>query len=367
MNQAARLLIKKYFDQHSFVGSSIESFNQFIDQELQAIIEENKLIEPTIIPPNVDSFKIKLDKIWVTKPELTEADGSKRNIYPVEARLRKISYAAPIFLEVSAHINEVQRETFTTQIGSLPVMLKSNYCHLNKLSREELIAKGEDPDDAGGYFIINGTERVLVNIEDLSSNHVLVEEASTGPSKFVGKLFSESGSYKIPHSLEQMKDGLFYLTFTRVRRVPLIVILKALGLLKDEDIMTSVSRERQFDELLVNLFDHVGIKTPDDALDAVAKHMGITQSKEIRNERVTELLDKYLLPHIGLRKEDRLAKAYNLCKMLRKYLLVSNAEAPVDNKDHYMNKRIKLAGDLLADLFRVNLKVLIGDMMYNFQ
>ncbi len=367
MNQAARLLIKKYFDQHSFVGSSIESFNQFIDQELQAIIEENKLIEPTIIPPNVDSFKIKLDKIWVTKPELTEADGSKRNIYPVEARLRKISYAAPIFLEVSAQINEVQRETFTTQIGSLPIMLKSNYCHLNKLTREDLIAKGEDPDDAGGYFIINGTERVLVNIEDLSSNHVLVEKASTGPSKFVGKLFSESGSYKIPHSLEQMKDGLFYLTFTRVRRVPLIVILKALGLLKDEDIMVSVSKERHFDEVLVNLFEYVGIKTPDDALDAVAKHMGITQSKEIRNERVTELLDKYLLPHIGLRKEDRLSKAHNLCKMLRKYLLVSNAEAPVDNKDHYMNKRIKLAGDLLADLFRVNLKVLIGDMMYNFQ
>jgi DNA-directed RNA polymerase beta subunit len=47
--------------------------------------------------------------------------------------------------------------------------------------------------------------------------------------------------------------------------------------------------------------------------------------------------------------------------------LVSNGELSEDDKDHYMNKRIKLSGDLLADLIRVNLKVLIGDLLYNFQ
>jgi len=40
------------------------------------------VIEPTIIPSNVEEFKIKFDKIWVTKPEITEADGSKRKVYP---------------------------------------------------------------------------------------------------------------------------------------------------------------------------------------------------------------------------------------------------------------------------------------------
>ncbi len=362
----SRVLIKKYFDENSFVKSSIESFNYFIEHELQHIIDENRTVEPTIIPPNVESFNIRLDKIWVTKPEITEADGSKRNIYPVEARLRKISYAAPVFLEVSSHINGVQRETLTTQIGSLPIMLKSSFCHLNKLSRDEIIQKGEDPEDAGGYFVINGTERVLVNIEDLAPNHFMVEEAS-GPSPYVGKVFSESGSYKIPHSIERMKDGIFYLSFTRVRRIPLIIVIKALGLMKDEDIVTAVSKEKQYDEILINLFEYVTIKTVDDAMDWIAKHMGISQPKDVRMERVAELLDRYLLPHIGLKKEDRAMKAFNLCKLLHKYMAVANQEVPVDSKDHYMNKRVKLAGELLADLFRVNLKVLIGDMLYNFQ
>src|SRR3990167_8579113 len=205
MYKYGKILIQKYFEEQSFVDSDIESFNHFVDKELQNIIEENKEIVPTIIPHNIDDFKIKFDKIWVTKPEITEADGSKRKVFPIEARLRKITYSAPIFIDVSAHINDVQRESFTTQIGNLPIMLKSKNCHLYKLSSEELITQGEDPDDPGGYFIINGTEKVLINIEDLAANRMLVEKES-GSRLFIGKLFSERGSFKIPHTLERPKD-----------------------------------------------------------------------------------------------------------------------------------------------------------------
>ncbi|MBS3109052.1 DNA-directed RNA polymerase subunit B'' [Candidatus Woesearchaeota archaeon] len=366
MNKS-QVMIKKYFDEHSVVESNIMSFNNFIDVELQKIIEENNDIEPTIIPHNIDEFKIRFDKIWVTQPEITEADGSKRFVYPIEARLRKITYSAPCFIDVSAHINGVQRETFTTQVVNIPIMLKSKYCHLSKMSREELSKRGEDPTDPGGYFIINGTEKALVIIEDLAPNRMMVEKTSIGPSSYVGKMFSERGSFKIPHSIERMKDGIFYITFTRVKRVPLIVVLKALGLLKDEEIMKFVSPEKPSDEVLVNLYEFVSIKSEEDALDYIAKKIGITQSREIRVERIKEVLDKYLLPHLGTRREERIFKAYNLCKMLKKYIRVSREELPVDDKDHYMNKRLKLSGDLMADLFRVNLKVLIADILYNFQ
>ena len=169
-----RTVINSYFKERSLANEAIESFNILIEKELQQIIEENGDIEPTIIPHNIDEFKIRFDKIWVTMPEITEADGSKRIIYPMEARLRKLTYSAPIYIEVSAHVNGVQRESFTTQVGNLPIMLKSKNCHLSKLSKEELVDKGEDPDDPGGYFIINGTEKVLVNIEDLAPNKMLV-------------------------------------------------------------------------------------------------------------------------------------------------------------------------------------------------
>ena len=308
MHNTAKLLIQKYFDKHSFVRSDIESFNEFVEKELQKVIED-----------------------------------------------------------ISAHINDVQRESFVIQVGNLPIMLKSNFCHLNKLNRDELIERGEDPDDPGGYFIINGTEKVIISVEDLSSNRLLVTATTTGTSKHVGKMFSEHGAFKIPHTIERLKDGIFYVSFMRIKRAPIIMVIKALGLLKDEEIMGTVSKDKQYDEVLVNLFEYVDIKTDEDAMDKIAKHMGITQSKEIRLERVSDILDRYLLPHVGTTKEFRLEKAVNLCKMLKKYIAVSSGESPLDDKDHYMNKRLKLSGDLLADLFRVNLRVLIDDLLYNFQ
>ena len=155
MYKYGKTLIQKYFEEQSFVDSDIDSFNNFIDKELLNIIEENREIIPTIIPHNIEEFKIRLDKIWVEKPKMTEADGSVRNIYPMEARLRKITYSAPCWITVSEHINGVQRESLDTQIGNLPIMLKSKWCHLHKLSNEELIAKGEDYDEPRGYLIIN--------------------------------------------------------------------------------------------------------------------------------------------------------------------------------------------------------------------
>jgi len=366
MADYSRLLMKKYFEENSLINADIRSFNYFIDVEMQKIIEENKVIEPTIIPSNVEDYKIMLDKITISKPEITEADGSKRNIYPVEARLRKLSYSAPIFIEISSHINGVQRESFKTQIGSIPIMLKSKYCHLHGMSRDELIEKDEDPDDPGGYFIINGTEKALVKIEDLAANKFLVSESSSGVTKYEGKIFSERGSYKIPHLMEKLKDGIVYISFTRVKRIPLLVIIKALGLVKDEDIMKCIDIGES-SEIFINLYEFVDVKTEDDAVDYIAKKIGIMQTKEIRMERTREILDKYLLPHIGLDKKDRLLKAQNLCKMMKKYLLTLNNTWPVDDRDHYMNKRLKMSGDLLADLVRANLKILIGDMLYNFQ
>jgi len=115
------------------------------------------------------------------------------------------------------------------------------------------------------------------------------------------------------------------------------------------------------------LIEYTSIKTEDEALDYIAKKIGVTQSKEVRVDRMREILDKYLLPHLGIKKEDRIFKAYNLCKMIKRFIRVSREELDTDDKDHYMNKKLKLSGDLLADLLRLNLKVLIGDLLYNFQ
>jgi len=359
------ILIKSYFKDKTIVGSNVLSFNNLIERGLQEVIEENKEAEPAIIPHNIEKFKIRFGRITVGKPEITEADGSKRPIYPIEARLRKISYSAPINLEISTYVNDVQRENFVTEVGKIPIMLRSKYCHLHGLSREELIKHGEDATDPGGYFIINGTEKVIVTVEDLAGNNFIVEEdASSGYS---GRYFASRGSYKIPHTFEKKKDGIYYLTFTRVKNMPIVVILKALGLVKDEEIMKAISMEKNYEEVILNLFEFVEIKTQDDAIDYIAKRIGVAQPKEIRMERTKELLNKYLLPNVGMEPAALRAKALNLCKMLKKFIDVSNGERSADDKDHYMNKRLRLSGDLLIDLFRVNFKILVGDILYNFQ
>ena len=374
-----KILIKKYFEEHNFVDSTMKSFNNFMENELQEIINERKEIVPTIIPPDVDEFKIKLDRIWISKPgdnnpiengpsgpSTTEADGSKREIYPTEARLRKLTYSAPVYIEVSAHINGVQRESFTTLLGNIPIMVRSKFCHLHGKNRDDLIKFGEDPDDPGGYFIINGTEKVIIDVEDLAANRFLVEKSST-TGKFTGKMFSEKGSFKIPHTIEKNKDGIFTLSFTRLKDVPAVLIIKALGVLKEEDIMKYVSSDKQYDEVLTNLYDFVDIKSEEEALDKIAKMIGMTQAKDVVIERMEDIIYKYLLPHLGTAKENNLAKARNICKMLKKYIDVANGIVKTDDKDHYMNKRLRMSGDLLGDLIRINLNILIEDLLYNFQ
>jgi len=364
----SKLLTKKYFEEFSLTESNIKSFNYLIEHELTKILNENAELEPQVLPPEIESFKIKLEKIWIEKPVIIEADGSKRQIYPMEARLRQLNYSAPIFIQLSTYVNGVQRETLTTQIGNIPIMLKSKYCYLHSLSPEELIEKGEDPDDPGGYFIINGTEKALVMMEDLAPNNFLVDKQSVGISKYVGKIFSESGTYKIQHVFEQLKDILFYISFTRVKRIPVFIVLKALGMTSDEEIIKAIDVDDIYiDEIYMNLYKFAEIKTQEEALDYIAKKIGITQPSEIRIERIKNMLEKFFLPHIGMESSDLKLKAYNLCKYIKYFILYSKEAIQKNDKDHLKNKRLKLAGELLADLIRVNLKILLNDAVYNFQ
>lgn len=366
MVKSYKKLITNYFKEHSFVESNIRSFNRFAEKDLQRIVDEVGEVVPTIIPQEFENYKIKLSNVKIGMPEITEADGSKRILLPREARLRQLTYAAPISITVSAHINGVQRESFTTEIGKLPIMLKSKFCHLTNMKEEELIKAGEDPVDVGGYFILNGNERVLIAVEDLASNKMFIKEASTGPSKFTAKLYSEQTNYRIPHTLEQMKDGIIHLSFARFRRVPIVAIIKALGLTKDQDIMQFISTEKIYDDVILNIYESRELKNQDDAVEFLAKRIGLTQ-KELRAERTLEQLDRYLLPHLGMTSKDRLAKAQNLCKIIKRFIMVASEGVEPLNQDHYVNKRLKLSGDLLEDLFRVNMRSLVQDMLYNFQ
>ncbi|MBT4670236.1 DNA-directed RNA polymerase subunit B'' [archaeon] len=362
-----KLLIKKFFEEHSFIESSLNSFNKFIEVEMQKTISEIGDSIPTILPPDVQEFRIKLDKIWIEKPQITEADGSKRPVYPIEARLRKLTYSAPIFLEVSAYVDGVQRESFVAQIGKIPIMLKSKNCHLYKLTEDELIDRGEDPNNLGGYFIINGNERVIITVEDLLPNKIFFQRNKIGPSKFTARVFSQRGPYSIPHVIEQMKDGIFYISFTKFKRIPLFAVIKALGMTKDQEIMKEICDEKEYDDVYINLYNSIELQNIEDATEFIAKKVGLTQPREVRIEKTTEQIYHYLLPHIGITQKENVLKAHHLCKLVKRFLKVTKDAKTITDKDHYKNKKLKLSGELISDLFRVNMRVLVNDILYNFQ
>lgn len=350
------ILVKNYLKNQSLVESNVASFNDFIEYRMQEIVNE--------INESMDNedFEITLGKIDVGKPKIIEADGSSSLITPNEARLRDLTYSAPINIELTIK-KDGQTDSEVVEIGKIPIMIKSKACNTYGMSQEELIANYNDPKDPGGYFIIKGNERVMIMAEDLAENQFIIEPGKTG--KLVLKMFSLRGTYRIPITLSEGKDGILNLSFSRFKDIPAVVLLKALGLTKEADIAKYIGKEN--DSVIVNLYEFVNIPTKEDAMMHIAEKSSLQGTKKEIIERVKSRIDSYLFPHIGQKKEDRIKKAITLCKLVKHYLIAKDKPELRTDKDHYANKRVRLSGDLLATLFKVNLGILIRDIKYSLQ
>ncbi|MEK6945416.1 MAG: DNA-directed RNA polymerase subunit B [Nanoarchaeota archaeon] len=350
------LIVKKYLEKHSLVESNVISFNNFIEKRMQEIVDE---IASTI---ENNDFEITLGKIKIGRPIITEADGSSSMIMPSDARIRNLTYAAPIHLEMTVK-KDGQVDSEEVEIGKIPVMVRSKICNTWGMGKEDMISNYVDPLDPGGYFLIKGNERVMVMAEDLAENQPFVETDSRG--NLVLKLFSLKGTYRIPTTITEDKKGLFEVSFGKFKNIPAIVLLKALGLTKESDIAKYIKKET--DSVIVNLYEFVNIATKEDAMMFIAEKTSLQGTKKEILDRVKQRIDSYLFPHIGQKKEDRIKKAVTLCKLIKQFLLSKENPELRTDKDHYANKRVRLSGDLLATLFRVNLGILIRDIQYSLQ
>lgn len=356
MKNDKHLIVKKYLEEHSLVESNITSFNNFIRKRMQEIVDE---ISETI---NNDDFEITLGKIDIGKPRVIEADGSSSLIMPSETKFRNITYAAPVTLELTVKKDD-QIDSEIVEIGKIPIMVKSNACNTYGLSKEQTIKEYHDPLDPGGYFIIKGNERVMVMAEDLAENQPFVETNNKG--ELTLKMFSSRGTYRIPAMISESKEGIFNVSFSKFKDIPAIVILKTLGLTKESDIQKYIGKET--DSVIVNLYEFVNLATKEDAMMYISEKTNLQGTKKEIMDRVKQRIDSYLFPHIGQKKEDRIKKAITLCKLIKQFLLAKENPKLRTDKDHYANKRVRLSGDLLATLFRVNLGILIRDIQYSLQ
>ncbi len=345
----------------------LNSYNEFMESGLQSIIDEVNEVE---IETAEFPYKLKLGKIKLQRPRIMELDGSITHVAPVEARLRNLTYASPIMLECSIVEDGRIIESRFIHIGDMPVMVKSNVCILHNLPESKLIELGEDPRDPGGYFVINGSERVIVGLEDLSYNKIIVDaEETAGTLNYKAKVYSSIVGYRAKLELIMKPDGSIVAKIPGSPvDIPLITLIRALGLESDKDIANAISFNENVQDELEPSFEKVGeIISSRDAIVYISKRIAPGMLEEFQIKRAETLLDWGLLPHLGKNPENRGEKALFLGEAANKLVELKLGWVDNDDKDHYGNKVIKFAGQMLADLFRTAFRNLIRDMKYQLE
>jgi DNA-directed RNA polymerase beta subunit len=354
-------VLESYLNSTSMVQQQVESYNRFVRIGINKVLESNSLVEP-----EVTNFAIKFTNIRLEKPIIIESDSSTKKVMPNEAIARNLTYAAPMYITYVPIVSGIEKSDVAGEafIGEMPVMIKSDLCYTKNMTREQLINEGEDPDDPGGYFIIKGTERVLVGIEDLAPNRIMTTvEKGKG---VVSKVFSTIVNFRARCSVTRDEYGIYTVLFPTVSKgMDLIMILRALGM-QPKDMSSKLQDARN--DLLLNM-DLSAAKemSQNEALMELGRLAAPNQTKEYQEKRAEVQLDTYILPHLGSKAPERIEKARYLLHMAEKCSLVAFKHMKSDDKDHYANKRIKLAGDLMEELFNNTMKFFIKDIKYHIE
>ncbi|GBG89761.1 hypothetical protein CBR_g49614 [Chara braunii] len=341
------------------------------------------------------TYKVEFGQIYLSKPMMTESDGETATLFPKESRLRNLTYAAPLYVDVSKTItqkvpdgeeeieSDVQHKVF---IGKVPIMLRSAYCSLYEQTDKELTQLGECPYDQGGYFVINGSEKVLIAQEKMSSNHVYVfQKRQPNKYTFVAEVRSMAENQNRPGSSmfvrmlgrsparEGPSGPTIKVTVPYIRQeVPIIVVFRALGFVADKDILEHICYDfndtAMMELLRPSLEDAFVIQNQQVALDFIGKRgstVGVTKEKRIKYAR--EILQKETLPHVGVGEFCETKKAYYFGYIIHRLLQCALGRRNEDDRDHYGNKRLDLAGPLLGGLFRQLFRKLTKDVRMYLQ
>lgn len=391
IKKSLELFVDLYFQQPQILYNHLfTSYNQLVENTIPFILkEEGNVFHENVTQSEIYSYGFKFSNIKIFPPT-RERDNEL--IYPHMARKNHLNY----FSNIQAHVVQYQERTDLltgektiknigegedTIIGSVPVMVKSKYC-TTKLKPDT--SKYECKYDPGGYFIVNGQEKVVVSIEKMVDNKMLVfsRNDSTYPR---GKIFNvQINSRKHDFSdnlqiinIKNNKDNSLIFTTPQLAELPIMVLLRAMGVESDGELVqriTNSENDLAMNNILRNSLeqsiDDEGnlIKTRDEAINFLITKLKnnrriIKTDDVIANEQKKLLLDKILrrdlLPHLG---EDISLKVSYLCLMIRRLIEVMIERIPEDDRDSFDNKRIETPGVLLGQLFRQNFKKMLNDI-----
>ena len=388
-------VIKTYFkNNRELVKHHLDSYDDFIDNKIEKIVQQ---FNPLSIYNNYNEeennykYEIKMEfgKTYFKNPMIYENNGSTKIMYPQEARLRNLSYSMTLLIDIEITIIENPFDENTRNIvskkmlkkiniGKIPLMIRSKYCMLNNTTD----LNDECCYDLGGYFIVNGNEKVIVGQEKIAENKVYVFKTNKNNTKYSyfaevkstsKKGFNSPKNCSVKFTLtDKYNNNYFKVSVPHCKvDIPLFILFRAFGIISDKDIVECIVYDIKDNREFVNLLkpsieEAKEIMTQNDAIEYILKFsMILGQPKDIKISRerkivlFKEMIMRDVLSHMG---ENLKKKALYLGYMTKKLMMCYFKKIDIDDRDSYCNKRVETSGYLMGVAFRQYFTKLIKDI-----
>jgi DNA-directed RNA polymerase II subunit RPB2 len=390
-------LIDLYFEQNGWLyRHQFESYEQYIEEFIIFLKEGNHIVHEEYGKDNkIYRNRLIFDNIYIRPPTLDNGD----YMFPENARKNSASYDSKIICDVKQFLDIIEITTdkkeskevyFSKEVPILkmPVMVKSKYC--STMIRKDIL-NTECKYDSGCYFIVNGSEKIVIAQERISENKIFVF-TKKDPSYHKGMMYMVQIDCKntMPDAIIQKvvirirKDETITLSMGQLLDIPIFVLFRGLGLTNDNDIIKYCVHDTNDIDMINILKLSVNqsifnpnkppsdtnrpIRNQDDAIKYLITKLITTKKynetdkaiKEIQKKNhLMKVLTKDLFSHIS---DDLLSKVQYLGLLVNKLLNVYLGRLEPDDRDLYDNKRIETTGILLMQLARQGFKKLMNEL-----
>ncbi len=243
-----------------------------------------------------------------------------------------------------------------------------------------------------GTFVINGTERVVVTQLVRSPGAYLMEPKDREKQVFIANLMPARGSWL---ELEIDKKGKVYVRIDRKRKLPVTVLLRAMGYAADEEIMRIFENSHYIANTLDS--DTEVTRTEEGALIELFKKQRPGEPPSVENAKalLNQLFfdpKRYDLTRVGryklnsrlnqqtdldvrtLTKDDIVALIKELVSLPKRLGMPEKPEVEIkdyaaealsmprepvadhlDEYEHFGNRRLRTVGELIQEAFRIGL------------
>ena len=397
-------VIESYFKNNhlqQLVRHQTESFNDFVSNQIQKTIS---MFNPVTIHSDNDfdratnKYKLEIfitfNNFVITRPQIHENNGATKQMFPNQGRLRNFTYASAMTVDLNIkyiirsgnnldNCQTVMRTLEGIHIGKLPIMLKSCVCILNQYTHVNNNITGECDFDAGGYFIVNGSEKTVLGQERAAGNQVYCfKNKKGGKWTWISEIksvpdFKQISPKQINILVSNKNNGFGYGIYIQIPRIknpiPLFIVFRALGVLSDKKICDYILlnvKDKKLKKMLFalqgSIIDANECLTKEDAIKYMINNvmytpinMTVEQGKTKKLEFTLEVLNNDLFPHCHNIDQ----KIYFMGYMTNKLLRTSFGWRKTDDRDSYINKRIDTCGTLLNNLYRNYFNKLVKDMI----